>query len=326
MTLKDPYERPVSYLRISVTDRCNLKCRYCRPIGEGERLNQKDLLTFEEIVEVVRILSRKGVRKVRLTGGEPLVRRDIVKLVKALAQIGGLSDLSLTTNGVLLGRYAQDLKDAGLKRVNVSLDSLRPDRFAAITGYAAFHDVWDGIQKALEVGLSPVKINVVALKGMNEDEIEDFVRLTFELPLHVRFIEFMPVGGNPWDSSMVLSCEDIRKKIEPLGNLRPIPSNPLDGPARRFKFEGAKGEIGFISPLSSHFCKDCNRLRLTPDGKIRACLFSDEEVDLKTRLREKGEEGVVDALREALAKKPYIGVRDGFRFRKCQRGMNSIGG
>lgn len=326
MSLKDAYQRPVSYLRIAVTDRCNLRCRYCRPMGEEERLGHRDLLSFEEIVEVVRILSQKGIRKVRLTGGEPLVRKDIVKLVKAIAQIDGVSDLSLTTNGVLLGRYAQDLKEAGLRRVNISLDSLRPDRFAAITSYAVFPQVWEGIQKALEVGLDPVKVNVVALRGFNEDEIEDFVRLTFEFPIHVRFIEFMPVGGNAWDSSMVISCEDIRKRIEGLGNLIPIPSSPLDGPARRFKFEGAKGEIGLISPLSSHFCKDCNRLRLTPDGKIRTCLFSDEEVDLKARLREKGEEGVIEALREALAKKPYIGVKDGFRFRKCQRGMNSIGG
>lgn len=324
--IKDAYQRPVSYLRISVTDRCNLRCRYCKPMGEEERLGQRDLLSFEEIVEVVRILSRKGVRKVRLTGGEPLVRKDIVKLVKALAQIEGVSDLSLTTNGVLLRRYAQDLKEAGLKRVNVSLDSLRPDRFATITGFDVFPEVWQGIRKALDVGLDPVKVNVVALKGVNEDEIEHFVRLTFELPLHVRFIEFMPVGSNSWESSMVLSCEDIKNRIEGLGKLIPIPSDPLDGPARRFRFEGAKGEIGFISPLSSHFCKSCNRLRLTPDGKIRACLFSDEEVDLKTRLREKGEEGVLEALREALTKKPYIGIRDGFRFRKCQRGMNSIGG
>lgn len=324
--IRDAYQRPVSYLRISVTDRCNLRCRYCKPMGEEERLGQRDLLSFEEIVEVVRILSQQGVRKVRLTGGEPLVRKDIVKLVKALAQIEGISDLSLTTNGILLERYAQDLKEAGLRRVNVSLDSLRPDRFATITGYDVFPEVWKGIQKALEVGLDPVKVNVVALKDINEDEIEDFVRLTFKFPLHVRFIEFMPVGTNAWDSSMVLSCEDIKKRIEDLGYLIPIPSSPLDGPARRFKFKGAKGEIGFISPLSSHFCKTCNRLRLTPDGKIRACLFSDEEVDLKTRLREKGEKGVLEALREALTKKPYIGIKDGFRFRKCQRGMSSIGG
>lgn len=326
MELQDRYQRRINYLRISVTDRCNLRCQYCRPMGQGEFLPHGELLTFEEILQVVRVLADHGVKKVRLTGGEPLLRKGLTELVSGISSVEGIEDISLTTNGVLLAQFAKRLKEAGLKRVNISLDSLRPDRFAAITQRDAFQRVWEGIEVALAVGLEPVKINVVAMRGFNDDEIENFARLTFELPLHVRFIEFMPVGPNSWEQTRVIPCEEIIERVKALDLLIPIPSGETDGPARRFKFKGAKGELGFISPLSSHFCSRCNRLRLTPDGKLRACLFSDYEVDLKALLRTRGTEGVLLALREALASKPQVGVLDGFRIRKCQRAMNEIGG
>ncbi len=326
MELQDRYRRKVNYLRISVTDRCNLRCQYCRPLGREEFLPHGELLSFEEILRVVRVLAEHGIRKVRLTGGEPLLRRGITELIEGIAQVEGIEDISLTTNGVLLERFAGDLKRAGLKRVNVSLDSLRPERFALITQRDAFREVWRGIEAALREGLEPVKINVVAMRGFNDDEIEDFVKLTLRMPLHVRFIEFMPVGENQWEMSRVIGCNEILERVSHLGRLIPIPSGEFDGPARRFKLEGALGELGLISPLSFHFCSRCNRLRLTPDGKLRACLFSDEEVDLKAYLRTMGEEGILLALKEALDKKPFIGVRDGFRIRKCQRGMHQIGG
>lgn len=326
MELQDRYRRKVNYLRISVTDRCNLRCQYCRPLGKEDFLPHGELLTFEEILQVVKVLAEHGIRKVRLTGGEPLLRRGITELIEGIAQVEGIEDISLTTNGVLLERFAGDLKRAGLKRVNVSLDSLRPERFALITQRDAFQEVWRGIEAAMREGLEPVKINVVAMKGFNDDEIEDFARLTLRMPLHVRFIEFMPVGENQWEISRVIGCKEILERVSHLGRLIPIPSGEFDGPARRFKLEGALGELGMISPLSSHFCSRCNRLRLTPDGKLRACLFSDEEVDLKAYLRTMGEEGILVALKEALDKKPFIGVRDGFRIRKCQRGMHEIGG
>lgn len=326
MELQDRYQRRINYLRISVTDRCNLRCQYCRPMARGEFLPHGELLTFEEILQVVEVLAAHGVRKVRLTGGEPLLRKGLADLVAAIGSVQGIEDLSLTTNGVLLAQYAKKLKEAGLRRVNVSLDSLRPERFASITQRDAFGRVWEGIEAALAVGLEPVKVNVVAIRGFNDDEIEDFARLTFDLPLHVRFIEFMPVGPNRWEQQRVIPCDEILERVKAIGLLLPVPSGDTDGPARRFRLKGAKGELGFISPLSSHFCSRCNRLRLTPDGKLRACLFSDHEVDLKALLRAHGTEGILLALKEALASKPRVGVQDGFRLRKCQRAMNEIGG
>jgi len=325
--LLDRYHRVVNYLRISVTDRCNLRCRYCRPAEGEELLPHGEILTFEEILQVVRVFASHGIRKVRLTGGEPLVRKGIVELVKEIVATSGIEDVSLTTNGVLLAEYARDLREAGLKRINVSLDTLRPERFAYITRRDHFKEVWRGIEEAMRVGLHPVKINVVALRGINDDEIEDFARLSIDHPLHVRFIEFMPVGENRWEEGKVLTCEEIRRRLEVLGELIPVPAGELDGPARRFRIHGGKGEVGFISPLSARFCATCNRLRLTADGKIRACLFSDDEVDLKAVLRAGGgEEGILKALRRALEMKPMGWCRDGFRIRKCQRGMASIGG
>jgi cyclic pyranopterin phosphate synthase len=326
--LRDNYHRSINYLRISITDRCNLRCRYCMPEEGVELMEHRDLLTYEEIVSVVEVFARHGISKVRITGGEPLVRRGAADLVKAIARIEGIRDLSLTTNGVLLKGYAKDLVEAGLRRINVSLDTLRPDRFAYITRRDTFKEVWAGIEAALQQRLSPVKINVVVIKGFNDDEIKAFARLSLTHPLHVRFIEFMPVGDrNGWDGEETIPSSQIIEEIRELGELIPKSPQENDGPAKRYYIQGGKGEIGFISPISSHFCAQCNRLRLTPDGKIRTCLFSDEEIDLKGALRRGDGEAAIEAiLYQALRTKP-AGHRIGdIRFKKCQRGMHAIGG
>jgi cyclic pyranopterin phosphate synthase len=326
--LLDDYNRKINYLRLSVTDRCNLRCRYCMPEEGVESINHGDLLTYEEISKVIEVFARNGISKIRLTGGEPLVRKGVVDLVKRIARIEGIKDLSLTTNGVLLKEYAKALADAGLRRINISLDTLHSDRFAYITRRDKFKEVWEGIETALGNRLSPVKINVVVMKGFNDDEIKDFARLSLTYPLHIRFIEFMPLGeGNTWSEEGVIPSSQIMEEIAEIGELIAIGPEANDGPAKRYFIQGGAGEIGFISPISSHFCARCNRLRLTPDGKIRTCLFSDEELDLKGVLRASGdEEKVEEVLYQALQAKPE-GHRIGdLRFKKCQRGMHAIGG
>jgi GTP 3',8-cyclase len=326
--LLDPYKRKINYLRISVTDRCNLRCRYCMP-EEGIPLIPRDrILSYEELLRIVRVFAKEGISKVRLTGGEPLIRRGIVDFITSLSLIEEIKDLSLTTNGILLRELASDLKRAGLKRVNISLDSLRRDRFCQITRKDAYEQVWEGIIESLQVGLSPIKINMVAIQGVNDDEIESFARLTLHLPLTVRYIEYMPSGnGEAWKESDILTIPQIKDRLERLGKLIPIPSDRWDGPAMRFHFEGATGEIGFIGAVSSHFCEECNRLRLTPDGRIRTCLFSDEEIDLRELLREGGSDhDLKERLLVALQAKPERHHINTHQFRKCQRNMSAIGG
>ena len=326
--LLDPYKRRINYLRISITDRCNLRCRYCMPEEGIPLIPHESLLTYEEILRIVRLFAMEGISKVRITGGEPLVRKGMVSLVAQLAQIKGINDLSLTTNGVLLKELAADLKRAGLKRVNISLDSLRRDRFCQITRRDDYERVWEGIVEALSVGLSPIKINMVAIQGLNDDEIEPFARLTLHLPLTVRYIEYMPSGnGEEWREGNVLTIPQIKGRLEKMGRLNPIQENQKDGPALRFQFEGAVGEIGLIGAVSTHFCADCNRLRLTPDGKIRTCLFSDEEIDLREILRKEGtDRDLKEKLYAALRTKPERHLINTHRFKKCQRNMSAIGG
>jgi cyclic pyranopterin phosphate synthase len=249
----------------------------------------EEILTYEEILRIVRVFATEGISKVRLTGGEPLVRKGIVDFIFRLSQIEDIKDLSLTTNGILLKEFVQDLKKAGLKRINISLDSLKKERFFQITRRDDFERVWTGIEETLRVGLFPIKINMVAIQGLNDDEIESFARLTLHLPLIVRYIEYMPSGnGEEWRESDIMTIPQIMNRLEKVGKLIPISSDRWDGPAKRFRIEGALGEIGLIGAISSHFCEDCNRLRLTPDGKIRTCLFSDEEIDVKELLRNGG--------------------------------------
>jgi cyclic pyranopterin phosphate synthase len=326
--LLDNYYRKINYLRISITDRCNLRCRYCMPEEGLDLIEHGDLLTYEEILGVVEVFARNGISKIRLTGGEPLVRKGVVDLIKGIWNIDGIQDVSLTTNGVLLGEYAGDLVKAGLRRINISLDTLRPERFAHITRRDKFKAVWEGIEAALRHRLSPVKINVVAIQGFNDDEIQAFARLSLTYPLHIRFIEFMPLGeGNNWHGEGGISSSQIMEEIRKIGELTPIGPQANDGPAQRYFIKGGKGEIGFISPVSSHFCAQCNRLRLTPDGRIRTCLFSDEEIDLRGVVRGSGGEAKVEeTLHQALRAKPEGHHIGDTRFKKCQRGMHAIGG
>jgi cyclic pyranopterin phosphate synthase len=288
----------------------------------------EEILTYEEILRIVHVFAGEGISKIRLTGGEPLVRKGIVDFIFRLSQIEGIKDLSLTTNGILLKEFAQDLKQAGLKRINVSLDSLRRERFYQITRKDEFDRVWGGIEEAIRVGLSPLKINMVAIKGLNDDEIESFAQLTLHLPLTIRYIEYMPSGnGEEWREDNILTIPQIKNRLERIGNLVPIPSDQWDGPAKRFRIEGAFGEIGLIGPVSSHFCDDCNRLRLTSDGKIRTCLFSDEEIDIKELLRKGGSDrDLKERLLVAISTKPERHHINTYQFKKCQRNMSAIGG
>ncbi|MFQ5987820.1 MAG: GTP 3',8-cyclase MoaA, partial [Dehalococcoidia bacterium] len=282
--LSDSFQRPINYLRISVTDRCNLRCLYCMP-PQGITLSPRsEILRYEEIQAVARAAAGLGINKVRLTGGEPLIRSELTHLIRMLSEIEGIDDISLTTNGVLLRRYAAPLKEAGLRRVNVSLDTLNRGRFQRITGSDRLKDVLDGIEAAREAGLEPVKLNMVVMRGMNDDEVLDFARLTIEQGWHVRFIETMPFGkGERLD---FIPAVEIKERLLSLGGLEPSLPSDSNGPAKYFRFSEAKGTLGFISPLSEHFCFNCNRLRLTVDGQLRPCLLSDEEVDLRKPLRE----------------------------------------
>ncbi len=318
--LVDSLGRKIEYLRISITDRCNFKCIYCVSKGKIDFLPQEELLTFEEIEEIVRVGVKLGIRVIRLTGGEPLLRRDVEKLVSRLSKIEGLEDLSLTTNGYFLAEMASTLREAGLKRINLSLDTLSEKKFKELTGGFSWRKVWEGLEKSLEVGFNPVKINCVIIRGFNDEECESLARLTYELPIEVRFIEFMPVGDNPfWGIDRVVPIVEIMEGIKKLGPLIPAGKTGM-GPARVYALPGAKGKIGFISPLSSHFCGSCNRLRITSDGRLRPCLFSDVEINLKNYLR-KGLKSLEEAFAEALKIKPKIGVKG-----STQRPMRAIGG
>ncbi len=323
--LKDSYGRTIDYLRISITDHCNLRCVYC-VTDNVTWVPHEEILRFEEIATIVRTFVKEGIRKVRITGGEPLMRKGLPEFISQISTTEGLEDLSLTTNGVFLHPLARDLKEAGLKRINVSLDTFKPERYKIITGRDLFKQVWQGIQTAREVGLFPVKINVVAMKGVNDDELLDFVRLTMDEPYVIRFIEYMPVNEK-WNEESFLSVKKIRQRIESVYPLVPIEGTHNNGPARVFRVPGSKGEIGLISPLSNHFCGTCNRIRLTADGHLRPCLFSDLEIDLKTSLRNGGGKAALRQLLDrALKLKPLQHHLNTVSATKCHRGMWSIGG
>lgn len=285
MELRDTYERVIDYLRISITDRCNLRCVYCMPEKGIQLFDHRDILTYEEMIRVVVIAASLGVRKIRLTGGEPLTRKNIFFLISSLKAIKGIEDISLTTNGILLDKYARGLADSGLNRINVSLDTLRPDRYKEITRGGDIGPVLNGIDAAEKAGLLPIKINMVPIRNINDDEIADFARMTLETPRHVRFIEFMPIGSRDlWSDERYISTDELKMTVEKIGPLMPVRFRKR-GPAKYFRFDGAPGVIGFISALTHHFCGECNRLRLTADGRLRPCLFSETEIDLKPALR-----------------------------------------
>lgn len=303
--LSDSFQRPINYLRVSLTDRCNLHCIYCMPSEGICLLSHQDILTYEEIHIIIRAAAELGINKVRITGGEPLVRAGVPKLIEMLASIDTIDDISLTTNGTHLARCAADLKSAGLRRVNVSLDTLKRDKFEFITHSDSLDDVLEGIEAAKSVGLNPVKLNTVVMAGVNDDELLDFANKTIDEGWHVRFIEFMPVISQGVITSQFLSVSDMKKRLEQLGKLESCLPSVGNGPARYFRFPGAEGTIGFITPVSEHFCFQCNRLRLTADGKLRLCLLSADEIDLKQPLRDGiSLAGLKQLIEKAVARKP----------------------
>lgn len=283
--LIDKYNRRLNYLRISITDRCNLSCIYCNPQGIKSKLPHEEILKYEEILRLVKISVGLGISKVRVTGGEPLVRKGVFGFLTKLNAIYGITDVSLTTNGTLMKNRLEQIQSTGIKRINISLDTLDKHKYERLTGFDKFEDVWGGILSALDKGFHPIKLNVVALKGINDDELRSFAKLSIHYPLHIRFIEYMPIGASSAEKENTLLTPEIREQIRGLGQLIPVENSLTDGPAERYRFLGAEGEVGFISALSHHFCNTCNRLRLTASGQIRTCLLSDDQVDLKLPLR-----------------------------------------
>jgi GTP 3',8-cyclase len=286
ISLIDGFSRPITYLRISVTDKCNLRCIYCMPEGGLPWLRREEILSYEEIAEIVRAAAAVGVRTIRLTGGEPLVRRNLSRLVAAIAAVAGIRDIALSTNALLLEEQIPELMAAGLRRINVSLDTLRADRFTAIARRPGLEVVLRAIDAAVAAGLAPVKLNCVVMRGQNDDELVDFAELTRERPVFVRFIEVMPVHENVGlQRDTYISSDEILERLRAIGELMPVIGPSGNGPARYFAFRGAAGAIGVISPLSHDYCERCNRVRLTADGRLRLCLFGDHAVDLRSPLR-----------------------------------------
>lgn len=327
--LKDSFGRVVNNLRISVTDRCNFRCKYCMPARGMVWLEKDKILSFEEIARLTQIFSGLGVDKIRLTGGEPLMRKELHVLVEMLRGIENVRDISLTTNGYFLEDQARALTDAGLGRINVSLDSLRSDSFAEITRRSYYDKVIRGIAEAARTGLSPIKINVVLIRGFNDGEILDFAELARKSNFIIRFIEYMPIGsGDDWNIEQVIMEDEIIKTIEHGLRLRLIPQHFGEGePADSYVFEDGSGEIGFISSVSSPFCEHCNRVRLTSDGKLRTCLFSLGETDLMKLLREGASDGEIrDVIEGAVSKKERGHLINKPGFIKPVRTMSQIGG
>jgi len=330
----DKFKREINYLRVSITDRCNLRCVYCMPKEGVSLIGHEDILSYEEMLRIIGIARKLGIVKVRVTGGEPLVRRGLVGFLTSLGEIG-LEDISLTTNGILLESLAEPIRKAGVGRINVSLDSLDPEKYSRITRGGDLAAVLRGLDQADRAGFSPIKINVVTVKDFNDDEAIQFARLTLGKPYEIRFIELMPIGGKNDNADKYVSNDELMERIAGVGRLLPVEGGKqgksLDGPARRFRLDGARGVIGFISPISHNFCHACNRLRLTADGGLRACLMVDGEIDLKTPLRNgcKDEE-LEQLIRQAIMGKPRGQHTDGSgedcSRRKCAREMSTIGG
>ncbi len=318
----DSFGRNINYLRISVTDLCNLRCKYCMPEDGIDKKCHSEILREEEIIEIVREMAELGITKIRITGGEPLVKKNIVEIIRRIKEIDGIEEIVLTTNGILLGEMANDLKEAGLKRVNISLDTMDEDKFKEITRKDKLDQVLKGIKKALEVGLTPVKINTVLIGDFNDLEVSDFIELTRENEIDVRFIELMPIGeASNWNKEKFLSTDSI---LEKESELVPVVGKDKSSPAKYYKLPDSKGSVGLINPISCSFCKNCNRIRLTSDGKLKLCLHSDLEIDILKPLR--NGEDIKKIILDAIKEKPEehkLGDED---FKPIKRNMNRIGG
>jgi len=327
--LIDRYGRQMTYLRVSVTDRCNFRCVYCMPAEGVARHTHQEIIRYEEIAAIVRVAATQGIREVRLTGGEPLVRKDLPDLVRMIAAIPGIEDISLTTNAILLEELAGPLAQAGLRRVNVSLDTLNSEKFARISRGGAFERSWRGIVAAEAHGLTPIKLNMVVLRGVNDDELLDMASLSLTHPWHVRFIELMPVNnqqawgpGFPDPAQMYVSIQEMLERLEVLG-LERAHSGVGSGPAQEYRLRGGLGTVGFISPLGDAFCGECNRLRLTADGNLRPCLLSDVEIPVLAALR--AGQPILPLLQAAVEAKP-MGHELSHVVRAMSRCMQQIGG
>lgn len=319
MSMKDQFEREITYLRVSITDRCNLRCRYCMPEEGVCKVLHQDILSYEEIEEIVQAAAELGITKVRVTGGEPLVRPGCPALCRKLARVPGIHEVTLTTNGVLLENQAEALKEAGVSRVNVSLDTLDREKYKTITRGGDISQVLRGIEKAREVGLTPLKINAVLIGGFNDDEIPAFVELTRNHPVELRFIELMPMGpGAEYGEAAYLPGQTVLERVP---ELQALPQEV--GVARLYRLPGGQGQVGLISPLSRHFCGSCNRLRLTAEGALKPCLHSSQEISL----RGLHGEALKQAILEAVAAKPKMhGTLDACHSSEAGRTMNTIGG
>jgi cyclic pyranopterin phosphate synthase len=304
--VEDDLPGDINYLRISITDRCNLRCFYCTPWGGWQKLPCREILRYEELLRLAAVAARVGIRKVRVTGGEPLVRKGVLEFIRHLHRVPGLEEVCLTTNGVLLPEMAPDLYATGLRHLNLSLDTLHRERYRSLTGSDHLPQVLAGIEAAASLGFSPLKINCVVLKGINDDELLEFARLTRHHPFQVRFIEFMPtVSQERWQDHF-LPMATVRRRLEKLGPMDPVARTATAGPARTFRLPGYQGELGFISSVSDHHCPTCNRLRLTAAGYLRPCLFAAPELDLKTPLRQGADDEALGRLfREAIGMKKF---------------------
>lgn len=318
----DNLGRKINYLRISVTDLCNLRCKYCMPKDGLCKKSHNEILRIEEIEEIVRQGAKIGINKVRITGGEPLIRKGIIELVKKISYIDGIEDLAMTTNGILLKKYAKELKASGLNRVNISIDSLNKDKYKKITRGGDIKDVIDGIKAAKDVKLTPIKLNTVLIGGFNDDEIEDFVQLTQNEEIDVRFIELMPLGeASSWAKEHFIPNTTV---LDRFPSLIPLCKNDKGTPAKHYKLPNGKGKIGLINPISSHFCSSCNRIRITSDGKIKPCLHSNYEINIKGLIKENYE--IIDILRLAIEAKPEEHNINNLDYEPIIRNMFQIGG
>lgn len=326
--MQDNYNREIKYLRISVTERCNLRCRYCMPVDGVCKKTHDEMLTYEEILKVSRVAAKLGVKKIRLTGGEPLVKKDIVKLAADIKKINGIEELCITTNGVLLNDYAEDLKNAGVDRINISLDTLDEDKYKYITRIGKFDEAWHGIEKALNLGFKKIKINTVLIGGFNDNEVVDIASLTLKYPVDVRFIELMPMydSGDFKENAFIKASVVVDKLKDKYGDdkIEEVKDIKHKGQvARLYKIDGALGFVGLISAVSNHFCSECNRIRLTSDGKLKPCLHSNEEIPIKGL----SEDEIEEKFKMAIQHKPKQHDVLSYTSRShADRNMNQIGG
>ncbi|WP_432402236.1 GTP 3',8-cyclase MoaA [Wukongibacter sp. M2B1] len=318
----DSIGRKINYLRISVTDLCNLRCRYCMPEDGLCKKDHKDILRIEEIEDIVRESAKIGIDKVRITGGEPLIRRGIIELVEKISRIKEIKDIAMTTNGILLKKYARALKDAGLNRVNISIDTFDKEKYEKITRCGNIEDVLEGVKEARKVGLAPIKLNTVLMGGFNDDEINDFVNLTMKENIDVRFIELMPLGqASTWAKENFIPNTTI---LDRFPELMPLCKDDKGSPAKYYKLPNGKGRVGLINPISNHFCSSCNRIRVTADGKIKPCLHSNYEINIRSLLEESIK--LSDILKLAIESKPKEHTINDLEYEPVIRNMYQIGG